>query len=374
MGNPGLPNHENLYGSHPVYLEMRNGQAHGVLLWNSNGMDIKIDQDSDGQYLEYNNDGGVLGFYFVSGPQPADVSRQYAEIIGKSSLTGRMAFINAGTGDVYRVAEVIYNYSAARIPLETMWTDIDYMNLRRTWNLDPDRFPLEKMQELVTYLHDHQQQYILMVDPPVSLNDSTSWQNAIDSDVLMKNSSGEVYVGGMWLGPVGYVDWFHPNSQSFWSGQITTFFDDESGVGVDGIWIDMNEVHLPLALFLQHAYSATSAGQLLCSLLQSLHGECSGLPSTSHVMGTSTRIPSRFIAPDNSGQATGSLYLDDDKSLNSTSSDIAFSYDNGHLVVNGTFGYSTNLQVISAKVLGNDTGVAFNFTKPPNAPWTVDIN
>jgi alpha-glucosidase len=82
MGNPGLQNHENLYGSHPFYLEMRNGQAHGVFLWNSNGMDIKIDQDTNGQYLEYNINGGVLDFYFVSGPQPADVSRQYANIIG----------------------------------------------------------------------------------------------------------------------------------------------------------------------------------------------------------------------------------------------------------------------------------------------------
>jgi alpha-glucosidase len=51
-----------------------------------------------------------------------------------------------------------------------MWTDIDYMDRRRVFTLDPERFPLEKMRELVTYLHNHNQRYIVMVDPAVSVS------------------------------------------------------------------------------------------------------------------------------------------------------------------------------------------------------------
>ena len=65
---------------------------------------------------------------------------------------------------------MVANYSNANIPLETMWTDIDYMDKRRIFTLDPERFPLKKMRELVSYLHDHNQQYIVMVDPAVGVS------------------------------------------------------------------------------------------------------------------------------------------------------------------------------------------------------------
>lgn len=116
------------------------------------------------------------------------------------------------------------------------------MDLRRTWTLDPDRFPLSKMEEFVTYLHDHNQSYIMMVDPPVSIDDNTSWNRAINDDVLFKNANGSVYLGGMWPGVTGFVDWFHPNAQAFWTTEVTSFFSATSGVDVDAIWIDMNEV------------------------------------------------------------------------------------------------------------------------------------
>jgi alpha-glucosidase len=131
-----IPNGANLYGNHPVYFEQRVSGAHGVFLLNSNGMDIKLNNtDGRHQYLEYNTLGGVLDFYFLAGPTPVAVAQQYAQVAGLPAMMPYWGFgfhnCRYGYQDAYDVAEAIYNYSKAGIPLETMWTDIDYMDRRR---------------------------------------------------------------------------------------------------------------------------------------------------------------------------------------------------------------------------------------------------
>ena len=82
-----VPAGTNLYGNHPIYFEHRGNQSHGVFLFNSNGMDIKINNtDADGQYLEYNTLGGIVDLYFMAGPGPVQVAQQYSEIVGKSAM------------------------------------------------------------------------------------------------------------------------------------------------------------------------------------------------------------------------------------------------------------------------------------------------
>lgn len=75
-----------MYGSHPVYVEHRTTGTHGVFLANSNGMDIRLDRSTDGHSLEYLVIGGVVDLYFMAGPSPTDVARQYAEIIGTPAM------------------------------------------------------------------------------------------------------------------------------------------------------------------------------------------------------------------------------------------------------------------------------------------------
>jgi alpha-glucosidase len=106
------------------------------------------------------------------------------------------------------VANVVYNYSAAGIPLETMWTDIDYMFLRRVFTLDPDRFPLPMVRELVSYLHEHQQHYIVMVDPAVAyIEGNGAFDNGASSDAFLKQSDGSWYNGVVWPGVTVFPDW-----------------------------------------------------------------------------------------------------------------------------------------------------------------------
>jgi alpha-glucosidase len=149
-------------------------------------MDIKIDETDNGTQttLEYNVIGGVLDFYFLAGSEtdPTEVARQYAELVGMPAEMPYWAFglhqcrygykgekllirkrsfsINSSSlEDFVEVAEVISNYSAAGIPLETMWTDIDYMLNRLIFTNDPQYFPTNRVRDIVNFLHSHDQKY-----------------------------------------------------------------------------------------------------------------------------------------------------------------------------------------------------------------------
>ncbi|RAO65251.1 uncharacterized protein BHQ10_001263 [Talaromyces amestolkiae] len=240
------PQYTNLYGNHPIYFDHRGSKGtHGVFLLNSNGMDIKINQDKNGQYLEYNTLGGVLDFYFLAGSTPKDVAIQYSETVGKAVMMPYWGFgfhnCRYGYQDVFEVAEIIANYSAANIPLETQWTDIDYMDLRKVFTLDPLRYPVDLVRQIVSYLHEHDQHYIVMVDPAVAYQDYAPFNDGVDAGAFLTVSNGSVYQGVVWPGVAAFPDWFASNTQSYWNNQFSTFFSPDNGVDIDALWIDMNE-------------------------------------------------------------------------------------------------------------------------------------
>ncbi|KAH9483447.1 putative alpha/beta-glucosidase agdC [Psilocybe cubensis] len=249
----GVPTGTNLYGNHPIYFEHRTSGTHGVFLLNSNGMDIKLTNNgsaSGGPSLEYNVIGGVLDFYFLAGSEsdPTAVARQYAEVVGTPAEVPYWSFglhqCRFGYQSFVDVANVITRYAAAQIPLETMWTDIDYMFQRRIFTVDPDYFPLARMREIVDYLHSHQQRFVLMTDPAVAYlpNDTYApYNNGKDLDVWLKAPNGSESLGVVWPGVTVFPDWFHPNAQQFWTNEFESFYNPDTGLDIDGAWIDMNE-------------------------------------------------------------------------------------------------------------------------------------
>lgn len=243
----GIPDGTNIYGSHPVYIEHRETGTHGVFLLNANGMDIMIDKDDkEGQFLEYNALGGVFDLWFFAGPDPADVSRQYAEVAGLPTFSPYWGLgfhqCHYGYRDAFEVAEVVQNYSDAKIPLETMWTDIEYMDSRLIFTNDPERYPLQKFRSLVSTLHSRGQKYIVMVDPAVGYKDNyPALDRGAERNLYFRRENGSYFQGVVWPGVTLFPDWFHENTTEWWIDEFKAFFDADEGIDIDGLWIDMND-------------------------------------------------------------------------------------------------------------------------------------
>jgi len=231
----------NLYGSHPFLMAIaEGGNAHGIFLLNSNGMDVLLDEST----IAYRTLGGVLDFYFFLGPTPKDVIQQYQEVIGKPMMPPGWSLgfhqCRWGYRNVQELDTVIESYRAADIPLEAMWTDIDYMDGFRDFTLDQKNFDLPQMQALVTKLHDAGQRWVPIIDPGIKVDPGyPAYDIGIREDIFLKDTDGKRYIGKVWPGAVHFPDWFHPRAQDYWTEQLRQFHD--TLVPFDGIWIDMNE-------------------------------------------------------------------------------------------------------------------------------------
>lgn len=82
-----------------------------------------------------------------------------------------------------------------------------------------------------------------------------------------------------------------------------------------------------------------------------------------------------WIAPNASGQATGSLYLDDGDSIEQDGvSEISFSFDNGRFSMTGDFGYATELQVKNITLLGANGQQTLQGPVPLTGEYSVTFN
>ena len=118
-GNPTL---RNLYGHHPLYYSVEpGGTAHAVVLWNSNMMDVNLSSTA----LTYRTTGGILDFWFLLGPTPLQLTEQYTEMVGRPWMPPVWALgwhqCRWGYPSANYTLAVVSNYSAAGIPLDTIW-------------------------------------------------------------------------------------------------------------------------------------------------------------------------------------------------------------------------------------------------------------
>ncbi|CAB3259578.1 unnamed protein product [Arctia plantaginis] len=233
----------NLYGTHPFYLAVEHdGKSHGMLLINSNAMDIVL-QPTPG--ITYRTIGGILNLFVFMGPSPKEVVAQYTELVGRPfmppywSLGFHLSRFNYGS--VNETRRVWKANRDAGIPFDVQWNDIDYMSDHNDFTYDKVNFA--GLPEFVKEVHNEGMHYVIIIDPGIgeSLTPNTypPYDRGVEMDIFVKNATNQIFVGQVWnKGHTVFPDFTHPNATSYWVEMMTEFHKQ---VPYDGAWIDMNE-------------------------------------------------------------------------------------------------------------------------------------
>ncbi|KAF9961897.1 hypothetical protein BGZ72_001004 [Mortierella alpina] len=254
--------HRNLYGSHPFFIQiLPSGRAHGVLLLSSNGMDVVISPEGD--RLTYKIIGGAIELYIFTGPTPQQVIQQYTQLIGRPCMVPYFSLgfhmCRWGYDTVDKARDVLVQFKRHGLPLEALWIDIDYMEHYKCFTFDQTRYPVKQVAILADELHANNQHLIMILDPGIKLQYQMGLYEPYDEgvarnlfikrkvtaqeaaeDKTAKLRAGDLvdFVGKVWPGKTVFPDWFHPETQDYWTRHITAWLQQ---VPLDGIWIDMNE-------------------------------------------------------------------------------------------------------------------------------------
>eukprot|EP00767_Chilomastix_cuspidata_P000909 gnl/Chilomastix_cuspidata/1263.p1 GENE.gnl/Chilomastix_cuspidata/1263~~gnl/Chilomastix_cuspidata/1263.p1 ORF type:complete len:863 (+),score=278.11 gnl/Chilomastix_cuspidata/1263:26-2614(+) len=243
--NSGTPDHTPIYSDHPFLLEIReSGAAHGYFLLNSNAMDVDVWYDR----FTWKPVGGNIDMLIFTGETPMDVIRSYQHAVGLPVAVPRwvLGWHQSRWDGEYSTIDyleyVVSSYEEYGIPLDNLFTDIDYMDGWRVFTLDPDRFPEDEFVELVASMRANGQHVTPIVDPGVKYDtsgDYDTFNRLLASGAFLRNTDGTPYIGNVWPGDVYFPDWWHPEAFGWWQEELYLWLE-RTGLEPN-IWLDMNE-------------------------------------------------------------------------------------------------------------------------------------
>ncbi|XP_063298679.1 sucrase-isomaltase, intestinal [Pelobates fuscus] len=256
-------NHVNSYGLHPYYMGLEeDGNAHGVLLLNSNAMDFSL---LPLPALTYRTIGGIFDFYMVLGPTPEVVVQQYTSLVGRPVMPAYWSIgfqlCRYGYKDDKEISDLYNEMVNAQIPYDVQYADIDYMERQMDFTLGAS---FAGLPSLVDKIRTDGMRFIILLDPAIAGNETNpypAFERGVQDDVFIKWADGSDIVWGkvwpdlpnvtvdegldwdtqvqLYRAYAAFPDFFLERTAKWWLNEIKEF--REKSIRFDGLWIDMNE-------------------------------------------------------------------------------------------------------------------------------------
>jgi alpha-glucosidase len=230
-----------LYDSVPFFLTDTAGVSYGLFLDNTWRSEFDFGKALRSQF-SFGAEGGPLDYYFLYGPSPKKVVRDYAWLTGTTPLPPRWALgfqqSRYSYGTEQELRGIAERLRADRIPSDALYMDIAYQVKNRPFTVDATKFPnFPVFVDELKNMHFH---LVLITDLHIAYlpnDDYAPFKSGEAGNHFLHNPDGSLFVGTVWPGPSVFPDFTQQSTRRWWGSLYKTFYDE----GVSGFWNDMNE-------------------------------------------------------------------------------------------------------------------------------------
>ena len=239
---------KNLYGHQPIGLHKTKYKNIwlGFVFLNSNAQDVQIHRNTLEQktILSHKTIGGIIDYYIIVDNSPENVIKDIHYLIGKPILPPYWALgvhqCRWGFKNTFDFENVYNNYIERKIPIDSMWIDIDAMENYKIFTLNKQHF--KNLPKVVDNIHKNQAKFIPIIDIAFSSydDDMTIYNKIGDENNLFIKSgyTNKNLFGKVWPKKAVFPDFFNPNIKKIWDYGLDNYLKI---IDYDGIWLDMNE-------------------------------------------------------------------------------------------------------------------------------------
>lgn len=178
--------------------------------------------------------------YVMTGESILDIVKQFRQLIGRSYIPPKWAFgyqqSRWGYMNEADIREVVKGHREKKIPLESIYMDIDYMERFKDFTVNQERFP--DFPEFVKEMKAQHIHLVPIIDAGVKVEEGYDvYEEGIEKGYFCKKENGEYFVAGVWPGKVHFPDVLNKEAREWFGNKYQVLLDQE----IEGFWNDMNE-------------------------------------------------------------------------------------------------------------------------------------
>jgi alpha-glucosidase len=184
--------------------------------------------------------GGQYNEYVFAGPSMPSILEDYTWLTGRTNLPPiwSLGFHQCRWKDYVQadIEALAAKYREKKIPVDSLWLDIDYMDEYRVFTWNTDRYP--DAEGMLSRLKEQGIRAITIIDPGVKHDPGYSvYDDGVEKGVFATTESGSTYIGQVWPGNTAFPDFVQESTRKWW-GALNA---EHVKSGLAGIWNDMNE-------------------------------------------------------------------------------------------------------------------------------------